>query len=123
MAWASAWQVLGFLRMNSRGAYRQAAGIGPPNTSAVPLSVRVSLMILTSPFCSSMVMTGSMLLNASIWPKRKASSAPCEVPTPTKLASPALSPPRDKTRVAIMWVEEPGADTPILRPFRSAMDL
>jgi hypothetical protein len=49
-------------------AYRQAAGIVPPNTCCVPLRVRVSLMIFTSPFCSSMVITGSVLLIASICP-------------------------------------------------------
>src|SRR5665647_1235809 len=123
MALASAWQVLGFFWMNSIGAYRQAAGMGPPNTSIVPLSVRVSLMILTSPFCSSMVMTGSMLLIASIWPERIAVIAPAAVPTPIKLTSLAFRPPRDNTRLAIMLVDDPGADTPIFLPFRSAIDL
>ena len=109
--------------MNSAGAYRQAAGMGPPNTSDVPLSVRVSLMILTSPFCSSMVITGSVLLIASICPERSAVSAPAAVPTPIKLTSLAFRPPRDSTRLAIMLVDEPGAETPIFFPLRSAIDL
>jgi hypothetical protein len=54
----------------------------PPNTCSVPLSVRVSLMIFTSPFCSSIVITGSVLLMASIWPERSAVSAPAATPTP-----------------------------------------
>src|SRR6478752_1229487 len=76
MALASAWHVLGLALTKSALVYRQAAGMGPPNTSCVPLSVRVSLMIFTSPFCSSIVMTGSVLLMASIWPERRAASAP-----------------------------------------------
>src|SRR3954462_5925040 len=122
-ALASAWQVLGFLSTNSTGAYRQHAGIGPPKTSCVPLSVRVSLMIFTSPFCSSMVITGSVLLMASIWPERSAASAPEDVPTPTKLTSLGCRPARESTRFAIVLVDEPGADTPIFLPFRSLSDL
>ena len=77
-------------------------------------------MIFTSPFCSSMVITGSVLLMASIWPERSAVSAPAAVPTPMKLTSLALRPARDSTRLATMLVDEPGADTPIFLPLRSA---
>ena len=123
MALASAWHVLGCLRMNSADAYRQAAGMGPPNTSAVPLSERVSLMSLTSPLCSSMVMIGSVLLMASSWPERNADKAPAEVPTPTKLTSSLFTPPRDSTRLAIMLVDEPGDETPTRQPLSSDTDL
>jgi hypothetical protein len=57
--------------------------MGPPKTSRVPPRVRVSEMIFTSPFCSSIVITGSTLLIASIWPERSAATAPADMPTPT----------------------------------------
>lgn len=92
MALVSACAVFGLLRRNAIGAYRQAAGIGPPNTCSVPLSVRVSAMILTAPSCSSLVITGSVLEMASIWPLFRAAIAPAPVPTPTMDTSVGLSP-------------------------------
>ncbi|MNG37348.1 hypothetical protein D3C84_1246690 [compost metagenome] len=61
------------------------------------------------------------MLMASIWPERSAVSAPAATPTPMKLTSLALRPPRESTRLATMLVDEPGAETPIFLPRRSWM--
>src|SRR5665213_2625766 len=70
IAFASACTVFGFLSMKPCGAYRQAAGIGPPKTRSASATMRVSLTIFRSPERCSSVITGSRLLIASIWPER-----------------------------------------------------
>src|SRR5690606_25460333 len=87
MALARAWAVLGLAVRKSCDAYRQPAGILPPNTSSVSLSLRVSTTTWTSPAVSSADITGSRLDRASIWPERSAVTAPAPAPTPMKETS------------------------------------
>ena len=82
MALVSACTVRGLAFTKSSEAYRQPAGIGPPNSCSVPARVRVLATIFASPFCSSMVITGSTLDSASMRPERSAASAALPVPTP-----------------------------------------
>ncbi len=120
MALARACVVLGFLLMKGCGAYRQAAGMGPPKTFSDSATMRVSEMMRRSPERCSSVITGSRLLMASIWPVRMAATAPLPVPTPMMDTSEGLSPARASTKLTITLVELPGADTPIFLPLRSA---
>ena len=76
-----------------------------------------------SPVRSSMVITGSRLVIASIWPERSAAIAPAPAPTPMNATSLAFSPAFASTKFAMIEVDEPGAVTPIFLPFRSAIDL
>jgi len=57
---------------------------------------------------------------ASIWPERKAATAPCDAPTPTNETSAGFRPFLASTKLAMMLVDEPGAVTPIFLPLRSA---
>ena len=123
MPLAKAWAVFGFFCRNSLGAYKQLAGMGPPNKAKVPFIVRVSTIVRTSPLCSSMVIMGSMVLTTSIWPERMAVITPVDVPTPTKLTSSGLISACANTSLANMWVEEPIAETPIFLFRRSAQVL
>ena len=123
MALASACVVRGFLSMKLCGAYRQAAGIGPPNTLSASATMRVSDTIFRSPERCSSVITGSRLLMASIWPLRMAATAPCVAPTPMMLTSEGFRPALASTKFVITLVLLPGAVTPIFLPFRSATDL
>ena len=102
------------------GAYRQPAGIGPPNTLSASATMRVSETIFRSPERCSSVITGSRLLIASIWPERIAATAPLPAPTPMIDTSLGFSPALASTKFAITLVDEPGAVTPIFLPFRSA---
>jgi hypothetical protein len=106
--------------MKACGAYRQAAGIGPPKTLSDSARMRVSEMIFRSPLRCSRVMTGSRLLIASIWPERIAATAPCEAPTPMMDTSLGFRPALARKKLTITLVDEPGAVTPIFLPFRSA---
>lgn len=95
----------------------------PPNNDTVSLSVRVSEITRISLSRSSIVMTGSRFTIASILPERIAASAPDEAPTPTKATSLGFTPPLASTKFAMMFVDDPGAVTPIFLPRRSAIDL
>ena len=106
--------------MKGCGAYRQPAGIGPPNTSSASATMRVSETIFRSPERSSSVITGSRLLSASIWPARIAATAPLPPPTPTMATSLGFRPALARMKLTITLVELPGAVTPIFLPFRSA---
>jgi hypothetical protein len=120
MAFASACAVFGYFCVNSIGAYRQPAGSAAPHTSCVPFRVRVSAITLTALSSSSLVMTGSVLEMASIWPLFIAEMAPAPTPTPTIAASLFGSrPPLASSCLTRLWVLEPGALTPIFRPLRS----
>ena len=123
IALVSACTVAGFLSMNACGAYRHAAGIGPPNTLSASATTRVSETIFRSPERCSSVITGSRLLSASIWPQRIAATAPCAAPTPMIETSLGFSPALASKKLTITLVDEPGAVTPIFLPFRSAADL
>ena len=93
MALASACAVFGFFFTNSTGAYRQAAGIGPPNSFCVPSGVRVSAMILILPSFSQHGHRGIGLRQPSTlpWSHRGDDGAPC--PTPMIATSVGLRPP------------------------------
>ena len=106
--------------MNSLLLYRQAAGMGPPNTASVSFRRRVSTTTLKLPARSSVLITGSRLAMASIWPRVNADSAPPAAPTPTKDTSLGCRPALASTKLVRMLVDEPGAVTPILLPLRSA---
>ena len=120
IALASACAVFGFLSMNVCDAYRQPAGIGPPNTLSASATMRVSETIFRSPERCSNVITGSRLLIASICPERMAATAPLDAPTPMIDTSVGFRPAFASTKFAITLVELPGAVTPIFLPFRSA---
>src|SRR5512137_3032626 len=123
IALVSACTVFGFFSMKDTGAYSVAAGIGPPNTLSASATSRVSETILMSLLRDRIVITGSRFEIASIWPARRAATAPCEAPTPTYDTSLGFRPALAITKLQRMLVDEPGAVTPIFLPFRSATDL
>jgi hypothetical protein len=53
---------------------------------------RMSSPLMASPACSRIVMTGSLLIMASMEPARIAATAPAEVPTPITDTSDGSSP-------------------------------
>ena len=75
----------------------------------------------TSPRCSSMVITGSTLLIASIWPVRNACSAPAaHAHTRQAHVGRHQSGAKQQGAAQHAWLAESGAETPIRRPRRSA---
>ena len=88
----------------------------------LPSSVRLSANTTMSPSCSSLVITGSRLEIASISPFFTAATAVALAPTRMNAASSALRPAFTMRYMTKKLVEEPGAVTPILKPFRSAKD-
>ena len=95
----------------------------PPNNARVPASVRVSISVTMSPSASSLAMTGSRWLIASISPFFIAATPDAPPPMPMKDASLGLRPAFTIACCAVMKVEEPGAVTPIFNPLKSAADL
>ncbi|KAG1077858.1 hypothetical protein G6F40_016945 [Rhizopus arrhizus] len=73
-----------------------------------------------SPGTSSIDPTGAVLEMASIWPLRKAVTAPAPAPTPMMETSDAFRPCLARKKLTTMLVDEPGAVTPIFLPFKSA---
>ena len=94
-----------------------------PKTAFVPSAVRVSATMTIAPIDSSVVITGSTLETASIWPLVAAATAPAAVPTPMNDTSSPFNPSFASRCSTIRFVLEPGALTPIFIPLRSLGDL
>ena len=112
-----------FFAIHPVSEYRQPDAYGPPNTPWVPAVSRASARSTILFLRSSSLMIGSNRLSASMSPRSNADCAVAAVPTPIAAASVGFSPDLTSSCIANRCVAEPGADTPILRPFKSATDL
>ena len=94
-----------------------------PNTSSVPLAVRVFAISTTAPIFSRIAIAGSRFETASTCPLVIAAITPADVPTPMIDTSSPLRPSFASRCRTMRFVLDPGALTPIFRPFRSFGDL
>jgi len=120
MAVASACAVLGVLVSRAGWAYRQAAGIEPPNSSSLPFIVRVSSTIVMRSLACRMVSAGSAWEMPSTDLFSIAATTEAPAPTPITAMSLAFRPPLAAQVVTSMAVCEPGAVTPNFMPLMSA---
>ena len=120
MASVSAWMVRGLARTKPASAYSTEVGTAPPNTCRVPAAVRASTSTRIRPLCCMSVTAGSGVQMASICPLATAETAEAPMPTPMMDTSCESRCAPASTRSTMRCVVDPGADTPIRAPLRSA---